>query len=234
MPDVSDNTPGEHINVAVITLDGPSGSGKGSVALRLANYYGFHVLDSGAVYRVAALHSLRGGVDLSNAESVADGLNSMQASFKTAEQGVQVWLGDENVTDEIRSEYTAAAASAIAAAPAVRSALLEIQRDFRKPPGLVADGRDMGTVVFPDAAYKLFLTASAEERAQRRYKQLKEKGITVTLDSLLQEIQRRDERDASRAVAPLKAADDALVVDSTGINIDQVVDIITRSIGPEP
>jgi len=214
----------------VVTIDGPSGAGKGTIAKQLADKLGYHLLDSGAVYRAAALHALRNGVDLDHEASVMDAIVHMNARFEPHPDGVQVMLGDRNVTHELRSETTAAAASKVAAMPRVRAALLDEQRSFRTAPGLVADGRDMGTVVFPDATLKVYLSASAQVRAQRRSKQLKDKGIQTTMASLLQEISARDERDSSREHAPLVAAKDALVIDSSDLSISAVVSQILGAI----
>lgn len=209
--------------IPVITIDGPSGAGKGTIARQLAIELGYHLLDSGAVYRAAALHALQCGADLDDEASVLATLDSMQATFHPHPEGVQVWLGERNVTCELRLETTGDAASRVAVMASVRESVLDEQRSFRKPPGLIADGRDMGTVVFPDATLKVFLSASVEVRAERRSKQLKEKGIDVTMGSLLQEIGARDERDSSREHSPLVAAHDALTIDSSDLSIEEVV-----------
>jgi len=213
----------------VITIDGPSGAGKGTVARRIARQLGFHLLDSGAVYRAAALHAVRAAAHLDDEASVNRALDSLAVSFEPAEGGVRVGLDGRDVTAELRTETTAAAASRVATMASVRSRLLDQQRRFRIPPGLVADGRDMGTVVFPDATLKIFLTASAEERARRRAKQLKEKGIDATMASLLENIAERDRRDSTRAHSPLIAAEDAQVIDSSGVGVDVVISRILEA-----
>jgi cytidylate kinase len=209
--------------VPVLTIDGPSGSGKGTIARELAERLGWHRLDSGALYRSAGLAAQGAGIALDDAEALARLAAGLELSFSTAAGTETVQLDGTDVTDAIRSEEAGRAASEIAALPTVRTALLGLQRAFARAPGLVADGRDMGTVVFPDATFKLFLTASAEERALRRYKQLKEKGIDVSLRDLSRGIAERDQRDASRTVAPLKPADDAKVLDSTDLSPADVV-----------
>jgi cytidylate kinase len=204
--------------IRIITVDGPSGSGKGTLALRLADSLRWHFLDSGAIYRVLGLLVEREGIGGDEVDKIADLARNMPLSF----DGEKALLGTEDITAEIRTETAGNRASKVAAIPEVRSALLDWQRDCAKPPGLVADGRDMGTVVFPQAQVKIFLTASPEERAKRRYKQLKEKGLSVNLADLINEIRERDERDSQRATAPLRAADDALMLDSTQLSIDEV------------
>lgn len=213
-------------DIPVITIDGPSGAGKGTIARELANALGFHLLDSGAVYRAAALHAMHCGADLDDEDSVMKALVSMRASFQPHPDGVQVWLDSRNVTTELRLETTGNAASRVAVMAGVRESVLDEQRSFRRHPGLIADGRDMGTVVFPDATLKVFLSASVEVRAQRRSKQLKDKGINVTMASLLQEIGARDERDRSREHSPLVAAHDAFIIDSSDLSISAVVERI--------
>ena len=210
-------------DIPVIAIDGPSGSGKGTVSRMIARKLGWQFLDSGALYRLTALHAMRQGVDFSDEAAVAELARTLPVRFEEGDDEPRVLLDGEEVSREIRSESAGNNASKVAAIPAVRDALLERQRAFREAPGLVADGRDMGTVVFPETPAKIFLTASAEERAQRRYKQLIEKGLSANLADLVQEIEERDRRDASRPVAPLKPADDALVLDSTGVSIDEVV-----------
>ena len=211
--------------IPVLTIDGPSGSGKGTISARVADALGWHLLDSGALYRAVGFAASLAGLDLSDAEAVTRCAETTKISFRDPKDGgeTRVIVNGVDATIEIRTETCGAAASAIAAIPSVRTALFDKQRSFRKAPGLVADGRDMGTVIFADAGHKVFLTASAEERAKRRYKQLKEKGLSVTLATLLREIEARDVRDAERAVAPLKPATDAVLIDSTGMSIDAVV-----------
>lgn len=217
---------------AVITIDGPSGSGKGTIAGLLAKQLGWNLLDSGALYRLLAFAARNHGVDLTNEEALKLLAAHLDVQFIAAEagQGQKIILEGEEVTDAIRNEYVGAGASQVASLPAVREALLQRQRAFREMPGLVADGRDMGTVVFPEAPLKVFLTASAEERAQRRYLQLKAKGDDVNLASLLEEIRARDERDTQRAVAPLKPAVDAIQLDSTELSIEQVMERILSEV----
>lgn len=211
--------------IPVLTIDGPSGSGKGTISRAVAERLGWHYLDSGALYRAVGLAAAWEGIDLSDAEAVAQCAARTEIRFETQGAGEpHVIVNGKDATRQLRMETAGAAASAIAAHPPVRAALVDLQHRFRRSPGLVADGRDMGTVIFPDAPYKVFLTASAEERAKRRHKQLKEKGVSVSLDSLLHEIAARDERDAGRAVAPLRPADDAVVVDSTGTPITEVIE----------
>ena len=220
------------IQAAVITIDGPSGSGKGTIAGLLAQKLGWNLLDSGALYRLLAFAARNHGVDLTNEEAMKVLAAHLDVQFIAAAQGQgqRIILEGEEVTDAIRNEGIGAGASLVASLPAVREALLQRQRAFQEMPGLVADGRDMGTVVFPDAALKIFLTASAEERARRRYLQLKEKGDDVNLASLLDEIRARDERDTQRAVAPLKPAADAIQLDSTELSIGQVLERILSEI----
>lgn len=215
----------------VITIDGPSGSGKGTISQLLAKELGWHFLDSGALYRLLALAADRHAIALDDEASLEPLAEHLDVQFVSNGKGsTTIVLESEDVTDAIRSETCGNAASRVAALPGVRRALLARQRAFREAPGLVADGRDMGTVVFPDATLKLFLTASAEERAQRRYKQLIEKGMDVNLPSLVEEIAQRDARDASRAVAPLKPAADAVEIDTTGIDIAGVMAKVIRQI----
>ena len=216
----------------VITIDGPSGSGKGTIAGLLAKQLGWNLLDSGALYRLLAFAASNHGVDLTNEEAMKLLAAHLDVQFVAAggAQGQRIILEGEEVTDAIRNEQIGAGASQVASLPAVREALLQRQQAFQEMPGLVADGRDMGTVVFPDAPLKVFLTASAEERARRRYLQLKAKGDDVNLASLLDEILARDERDTQRAVAPLKPAVDAIQLDSTELSIEQVMERILSEV----
>jgi cytidylate kinase len=197
----------------VIAIDGPSASGKGTVAQRVAQALGYHYLDSGALYRLVALAAARRGVDLDDAA----GLAALAAGLDVRFDAGEVWLDGQRVTEAIRTEAVSVASSRVAAVPGVRAALLDRQRAFRQPPGLVADGRDMGSVVFPDARLKVFLTATPEARAERRYKQLNDKGIPANIQTLLLDLRERDARDAARAVAPLRAAPDARRLDTTGM-----------------
>lgn len=206
----------------VIAIDGPSASGKGTVALEVARALGYHYLDSGSLYRLVALAALRQGVPLHRGEEIARLTRRLPISFQDSD----IFIGDERVTEVIRSEACSEAASVVAAFPQVRTALLERQRAFRKPPGLVAEGRDMGTVVFPDAVLKVFLTASPEERAERRHKQLKQKGIAAKLPDLLRDLRERDARDAARSVAPLKRSPDAHWLDTTAMSASQAADCV--------
>lgn len=208
--------------VPVIAVDGPSGTGKGTLSLWIARLLGWHFLDSGALYRVLAHYAAEQGVALGDEAGVSALARALPVRFVEGEGEPRVLLADGDVTAAIRTEAAGAAASIVAALPAVREALLARQRAFRQAPGLVADGRDMGTVVFPDAAFKLFLTASADARAERRYKQLKGKGIDVNLAALLEDIRRRDQRDEQRAVAPLQPAPDAEILDTTTLGIPEV------------
>jgi len=209
----------------VITIDGPSGSGKGTISGCLAELLGWQVLDSGALYRLAAYAARKSGIDFNNQSLVADNARKMRVVF---DQG-KVLLEDEDVSLSIRTEQAGNDASRVAAMPEVRAALLDWQREAAVAPGLIADGRDMGTTVFPQAPLKVFLTASAEERAKRRYKQLKEKGIESNISDLAAEIQERDERDRTRSASPLVPARDALVIDSTAFGIEEVVDQVLQA-----
>lgn len=207
----------------VLTIDGPSGAGKGTISRIIARRMGWHYLDSGALYRAVGVAASWADIDTSDASVLVRCTFDTHVQFVEQGDAMRVMVNGTDATDELRLETTGALASAIAAIPEVRAALKERQRAFRELPGLVADGRDMGTVIFPDASYKVFLTASAEERAERRHKQLKDKGVSVNFDDLLREIMARDARDAQRTVAPLKPADDAVLIDTTGIGIDDVV-----------
>ena len=210
------------MSVPVIAIDGPSASGKGTVAARVAAALGFHFLDSGALYRLVALAALRAGVDLADEPGLARLASGMDVAFGEG----SVRLGGREVANDLRAEEVGAAASLVAARPAVREALLVRQRGFRRPPGLVADGRDMGSVVFPDAPLKVYLTADVDARAERRYKQLMEKGMYAKMQDVVEELRRRDERDTSRAVAPLKHYPDAIFLDTTGLSVAQAVERI--------
>ena len=208
----------------VITIDGPSGSGKGTISRAVARALGWHFLDSGALYRGVGVAAVRSGIDLSDVTALAALALSADIRFEDRIDGEpHVWLGDDDISDAIRTEEAGQAASRVAAQPAVRAALLAKQQAFQQAPGLVADGRDMGTIVFPHAQLKVFLTASAAERARRRHKQLSEKGIRAILPALLREIEERDLRDRTRSVAPLVPAHDAHTIDSTSQSIDDVV-----------
>jgi cytidylate kinase len=208
------------MSVPVIAIDGPAASGKGTIAAAVAQALRFNYLDSGSLYRVVALKALRTGTALDGERGLADLAAALDVRFA----GGRLFLDGDDATADIREEAVSAGASRVAVHAPVRAALIERQRAFRRPPGLVADGRDMGTVVFPDATLKVFLTASAEERARRRHKQLIAKGISVTMDSLLRDIRERDARDAGRAAAPLRPADDAVLLDTTDLTIDQAIE----------
>ncbi len=223
MQDTTDKPP-------VIAIDGPSGSGKGTVSRLLAERLGWHLLDSGALYRLVALAARHHGIEQDNQAALETLAAHLDVQFTTGAAGEPaVILEGEDVSDAIRTEECGNAASRVAAVPAVRQALLARQRAFREAPGLVADGRDMGTVVFPDAEVKIFLTASAEERARRRHKQLKEKGVGGSLGALVAEIAERDERDSRRAISPLKPAPDAELLDTTALGVDAVVERVVEA-----
>lgn len=210
--------------IPVITIDGPTASGKGTVAHRVAQHLGFHYLDSGALYRLTALNALRHQVPLNDEHALAKLAEKLPCKFV----GDQVWLANENVTSEIRAEEVGNTASKIAALPTVRHALVSLQLGFRITPGLVADGRDMGTIIFPHATLKVFLTASVEERAERRYKQLIEKGFSASMDDLLKDLRERDARDSNRAIAPLKPAEGAYLLDTSDMTADQAVEQVLQ------
>lgn len=214
--------PNSHI--PVIAIDGPTASGKGTVAAKVAERLSFHLLDSGALYRLTALSAMRRDTDLQDEHALAKVAEHLPASFK----GGDIFLGTENVTQAIRAEEVGNLASKIAALPAVRQALFALQLRFREMPGLVADGRDMGTVIFPGAKLKVFLTASVEARAERRYKQLIGKGFSANMDDLLADLQARDARDMNRAIAPLAPAEDAHLLDTSHMNADEAVEQVMR------
>ena len=214
---------------AVITIDGPSGTGKGTVAHLLAQELGWHILDSGALYRIVGVAALDQAVAVDNSDGLVRIANAMEVDFSTVFPG-SILLDGKEISGRVRLEESGVMASRVATNPALRTALLQRQYSFRRPPGLVADGRDMGTVVFQDALCKFYLTASAEIRAQRRYNQLKDKEVDVSLPGLLRDIQERDERDSTRVVSPLKPAKDALIVDTGPLTIEQVMAVIRQVI----
>lgn len=211
-------------NIPVIAIDGPTASGKGTVAHRVADKLGFHYLDSGALYRLTALSALRRGTDLRDEHALAKLAEHLPCHFANGE----ILLAQENVTEQIRAEEVGNTASKIAVLPTVRHALVNLQLGFRKTPGLVADGRDMGTVIFPHAQLKVFLTASVEARAQRRYKQLIDKGFSAKMEDLLMDLQARDERDTHRAIAPLVPAEGAHVLDTSAMTADEAVETVLK------
>lgn len=204
----------------VIAIDGPTASGKGTIAAGVARRLGFHYLDSGSLYRLVALDAERTGADLDDAAALAAIAAGLRPEFRDG----RIWLHGRDVTDLIRQEQVGVGASRLAVLPAVRQALVRLQHQFRTPPGLVADGRDMGTAIFPDAQLKIFLTADVQSRAARRHKQLIEKGFSSNITALLEVLRERDNRDANRAVSPLRAAEDAVVIDSTHLSIEQTVE----------
>ena len=214
----------------VVTIDGPSGSGKGSLALRLARELDFHLLDSGAIYRLVALKSLREGLDLGDEAQIAGILDGLNIRFEPGEALSVPFLDGEDVSAELRQEKTGDAASQVARHPRVREGLLDLQRSFFRPPGLVADGRDMGTVVFPEARFKFYLYASVEIRAERRYKQLINMGLSATIPDLLAELAERDDRDMKRSSSPLRPAEDALFIDSSVLDLSQVYGLVLEHI----
>ena len=209
----------------VICIDGPSGAGKGTLSQRLATDLGWHLLDSGALYRVVGFAGRLAAVSLEDSDAVAGIARSLDVDFRPTDGGVSVWLAGEDVTAHLRTEEGGRDASTVAALPAVREALLLRQQELARPPGLIADGRDMGTVVFPLAPLKIFLTASAEARAERRFHQLQGMGESVSLARLLTDIQQRDARDQSRTVSPLVPAEDAIIIDSTALSADEVLQV---------
>ncbi len=213
------------MTVPVIAIDGPGGAGKGTISRWVAQQLGWHLLDSGSLYRITAYAAGKAGVALEDSEAVARIARSLNVHFDDGDDGVRVLLDNNDVSDAIRSEEGGRAASVVAADAAVRDALIERQRGFAQPPGLVADGRDMGSVVFPSAGLKIFLTASVQERARRRYKQLKDKGMDVSLPALSRDMEERDRRDSERSVAPLRVAEGARTLDSTELEIQEVVDL---------
>ena len=218
-------------DIGVVTIDGPGGAGKGTIARALAERLGWHLLDSGAIYRLLALASLRADIGPGEVDRLAALAEALDIRFPTAgPEAGEVILDGTVVSAAIREEACGERASVLAAVPVVRQALLERQRAFRQPPGLVADGRDMGTVVFPDAPVKIFLTASAEERARRRHKQLMEQGVAANLADLLQELRARDERDTKRSVAPLRPAEDAVTIDTTDLSVEAVVNAVMERV----
>ncbi|MFV9924491.1 MAG: (d)CMP kinase [Francisella endosymbiont of Hyalomma scupense] len=217
-------------NSKTITIDGPSGVGKGTLAKALAKYYDFKLLDSGAIYRLAALHCFKNNTDLENEDYVCKTLSNLNISFKIEDDLVKAFLSNQDVTKEIRTEQTGMLASKVAAYPAIRAILLDKQREFATEQGLVADGRDMGTVIFPQAQYKFFLDASTEITAKRRYDELKAKGQNPDFEKILADIKQRDFQDRNRKVAPLRPANDAIIVDTSELSIKEVFDTVIKHI----
>ncbi len=217
--------------VPVIAIDGPGGAGKGEISRAIARELGWHLLDSGALYRLVALSAIAKSADLADAQLLADLTRNLAVRFDNVGEYNRVFLRGLDVTEDIRTEESGQVASVVASMPAVREALITRQRSFQQAPGLVADGRDMGSVVFPDAGLKIFLTASVEERGRRRYKQLKDKGIDVSLPALSKDMQERDRRDSERSIAPLQACSDARVLDTTYLSIPDVVQRVLQWVG---
>ena len=218
------------MTTTIITVDGPSGVGKGTLCQALTQHFGFQLLDSGAIYRVFGLAAAKQNIDFSDEQALSAFAKTIEITFSSDENGVKTFLNQEDVSNAIRTQQVADYASRTAVYPLVRAALLQKQRDFAQAPGLVADGRDMGTVVFPQAQIKFFLDASAQERAKRRLKQLQEKGINGNFAQILSEIQERDYRDRNRTVAPLKPADDAILLDSSSLSINEVFTLALQHI----
>lgn len=216
--------------IPVVCIDGPGGAGKGTIAKAVAQALGYHILDSGAIYRVMALAAIKHNLNKSQLDELVTLASNLDVVFNFTQDLSEILLEGEDVSEKLREEVTAAKASELAVIPEIRAALLQRQKDFVQMPGLVADGRDMGTIVFPDAPFKFFLTASSEERAKRRQKQLQEQGMDVSIATLLKAIEERDERDRSRTVAPLLPADDAIEIDTTELSIDEVVKRVMNEI----
>ena len=219
-------------DIPIITIDGPSGTGKGTLCGILANWLGWHLLDSGALYRLTGLSAQKNHLDFDDAAAIGELAGKLNIRFSPPRPGqdVEVFLDEEEVSAQIRNEECGKLASTVATYPEVRKALFQRQRDFHQPPGLIGDGRDMGTVIFPEAKLKIYLTASAEKRAERRYKQLLGQGISVNLATLSADIAARDQRDSQRTEAPLKPAEDAIVIDTSSIGIEEVVDIVVNEV----